>query len=111
MTAAPPVILTIGGSDSGGAHGVQADLRAIAALGAFGTCAITVVTAQDSVAIRGATVVPTEAVVAQVTAVVDDLPVAAVKTGMLGRVDLVEAVAALAAASGTGTVDPRSRRR
>jgi len=98
MTAAPPVVLTIGGSDSGGAHGVQADLRAIAALGAFGTCAITVVTAQDSVAIRGATVVPTEAVVAQITAVVDDLPVAAVKTGMLGRVDLVEAVAALAAA-------------
>ena len=98
MTPTPPVVLTIGGSDSGGAHGVQADLRTFAALGAFGTCAITVVTAQDSTAIRGATVVPTEAVVAQITAVVDDLPVAAVKTGMLGRVDLVEAVAALAAA-------------
>lgn len=98
MTSSPTVVLTIGGSDSGGAHGVQADLRTFAALGVLGTCAITVVTAQDSTAIHSASPVPTDVVLAQIDAVIGDLPVTAVKTGMLGRVELVEAIAALAAA-------------
>jgi hydroxymethylpyrimidine/phosphomethylpyrimidine kinase len=94
----PPVALTIAGSDSGGGAGIQADLRTFAALGVFGTTAITAVTAQNSTGVRRVDTLPPAAVVAQVEAVLDDLPVAAVKTGMLGAAATVEAVADLAVA-------------
>jgi hydroxymethylpyrimidine/phosphomethylpyrimidine kinase len=94
----PPVAMTIAGSDSGGGAGLQADLKAFAALGVFGTCAITAVTAQNSHEVRGVLPVPAQFVVAQVETVLADLPVAAVKTGMLGTVEVVRAVAALAGA-------------
>lgn len=94
----PPVALTIAGSDSGGGAGVQADLRSFAALRVFGTSAITALTAQNTAEVRAAMPVGAEMVVAQVEAVLDDLPVAAVKTGMLAEEDIVEAVTALALA-------------
>jgi hydroxymethylpyrimidine/phosphomethylpyrimidine kinase len=94
----PPVALTIAGSDSGGAAGIQADLKTFAALGVFGTSAITALTAQNTSGVRGVHAVPAEFVVAQVEAVLDDLPVAAVKTGMLATVEIVRAVAKLAGA-------------
>jgi hydroxymethylpyrimidine/phosphomethylpyrimidine kinase len=94
----PPVALTIAGSDSGGGAGVQADLKTFAALGVFGTSAITALTAQNTVGVRGVHVAPAAFVVAQVEAVLDDLPVAAVKTGMLATTEIVAAVAELAAA-------------
>lgn len=93
----PPVVLTIGGSDSSGCYGVQADLRALAARGVHGACALTVVTAQSTTELRNAVAVPVEAIEAQIDMVLADLPVGAVKTGMLGRVEVVAMVARLAA--------------
>ncbi len=93
----PPVALTIAGSDSGGGAGLQADLRTFAALGVFGTTAITAVTAQNTTGVRRVDILPAEAVTAQILAVLDDLPVAAVKTGMLADAATVDAVADLAA--------------
>ncbi|WP_211355194.1 bifunctional hydroxymethylpyrimidine kinase/phosphomethylpyrimidine kinase [Blastococcus colisei] len=96
----PPVALTIAGSDSGGGAGIQADLKTFAALGVYGTSAVTALTAQNTVGVHGVHPVPADFVVAQVEAVLDDLPVAAVKTGMLATVGIVRAVADLAAAGG-----------
>ncbi len=93
----PPVALTIAGSDSGGGAGLQADLRAFAALGVFGTSVVTAVTAQNTTAVTDVHVVPTSTVAAQLSAVLDDLPVAAVKTGMLATAELVGLVADRAA--------------
>ena len=94
----PRVALTIAGSDSGGGAGVQADLKAFAACGVFGASAITALTAQNTTGVRGVHAVPAAFVVEQVEAVLDDLDVAAVKTGMLGTAEVVHAVAGLAAA-------------
>ena len=94
----PPVALTIAGSDSGGGAGIQADLKSFAALGVFGASAITAVTAQNTTAVKRVDVLPIEAVDAQIDAVLADLPVAAVKTGMLATAEIVELVARRAAA-------------
>jgi hydroxymethylpyrimidine/phosphomethylpyrimidine kinase len=94
----PPVALTIAGSDSGGGAGIQADLKAFAANGVFGTTAITALTAQNTVGVTGVHVTPWEFVDAQIDAVLADLPVAAVKTGMLATAQIVELVARRAAA-------------
>lgn len=94
----PPVALTIAGSDSGGGAGIQADLRAFAALGVFGTSVVTAVTAQNTVGVTDVHVIPAATVDAQLAAVLDDLPVAAVKTGMLATAELVALVADRAAA-------------
>lgn len=92
----PSVALTIGGSDSGGCYGVQTDLRTFSAHGVHGTCAITVVTAQNTVGLTAATPVAVELIEAQIEAVLADFAVAAVKTGMLGRVEVIALVARLA---------------
>jgi len=94
----PSVALTIAGSDSAGGAGIQADLKTFAALGVYGTSAITALTAQNTREVRGVVVTPADFVVAQVDAVLDDLDVAAVKTGMLATAEIVGAVAGLAAA-------------
>ena len=94
----PAVALTIAGSDSSGGAGIQADLKTFAALGVYGTCAITALTAQNTCGVAGIHVVPADFVVAQIEAVLDDLPVSAVKTGMLATPAIVSAVADLAAA-------------
>ena len=93
----PPVAMTIAGSDSGGGAGIQADLRTFGALGTFGTSVVTAVTAQSTVGVTDVHVVPTATVEAQLSAVLDDLPVAAVKTGMLATAELVGVVADRAA--------------
>jgi hydroxymethylpyrimidine/phosphomethylpyrimidine kinase len=94
----PRVALTIAGSDSGGGAGIQADLKSFAAHGVHGASAITALTAQNTVGVRGVFPVPADFVVAQIAAVVEDLDVAAVKTGMLATAETVRAVAAWAAA-------------
>ena len=94
----PAVALSIAGSDSSGGAGIQADLKTFAALGVYGTCAVTAVTAQNTRGVSGIHVVPADFVVDQVEAVLDDLAVAAVKTGMLATPAIVAAVAELAAA-------------
>ena len=93
----PPVAMTIAGSDSGGGAGIQADLKTFAALGVFGTSAVTALTAQNTTGVAGVHSVPPEFVVSQITTVLDDLPVAAVKTGMLATAPILRAVASLAA--------------
>ena len=100
MTAAgnPPVALTIAGSDSGAGAGIQTDLKTMSALGVFATTAITAVTAQNTAEVVLVHHVPVEVVEAEITAVLTDLPVAAVKTGMLGTTEVVRAVARRAAA-------------
>lgn len=93
----PPVALTVAGTDSGGAAGTAADLATFAALGVHGACVITAVTAQDTTGVSDIHAVPIATVEAQLGAVFDDLPVAAVKTGMLGSAEAVELVARLCA--------------
>lgn len=93
----PPVALTVAGTDSGGAAGTAADLATFAALGVHGACVITAVTAQDTTGVSDIHPVPLATVEAQLHAVFDDLPVAAVKTGMLGSAEVVELVARLCA--------------
>ncbi|MEU0316932.1 bifunctional hydroxymethylpyrimidine kinase/phosphomethylpyrimidine kinase [Nocardioides sp. NPDC006273] len=89
----PPVALTIAGTDSGGAAGTAADLATFAALGVHGACVITAVTAQDTTGVSDIHPVPHATIEAQLDAVLDDLPIAAIKTGMLGTAAAVEAVA------------------
>ncbi len=89
----PPVALTIAGSDSGGGAGIEMDLKVFAALGVFGACALTALTAQNTVGVLGAWEAPSAVVSAQIGAVLDDLPVAAAKTGMLSSESVVTAVA------------------
>lgn len=93
----PRMALTIAGSDSGGGAGIQADLKTFAAHGVFGTSAITAVTAQHTAAVLQVVPLEVDAVMAQVHAVLGDLPPAAVKTGMLATPEIVRAVADLAA--------------
>ncbi len=94
----PPVALSIAGSDSGGGAGLQADLKTFAAHGVFGTSVVTAVTAQNTAAVLGVERVDPAFVDLQLEAVLDDLAVAAVKTGMLASSATLAAVARWAAA-------------
>ncbi|MFI5762865.1 bifunctional hydroxymethylpyrimidine kinase/phosphomethylpyrimidine kinase [Streptomyces sp. NPDC051563] len=103
----PPLCLTVAGSDSGGGAGLQADLKTMLALGVHGMSVVTAVTAQNSLGVKGVWELPVEAVKGQYRAVVDDIGVQAVKTGMLSSAALVETVAELLAATAApAVVDP-----
>lgn len=105
--AAPPRVLTVAGSDSGGGAGIQADLKTMLALGVHGMSVLTAVTAQNSLGVQGAWELPADAVRAQYRSVVDDIGVQAVKTGMLSSAALVGTVAELLAGTGVPVVvDP-----
>ena len=93
MTTAPPRVLTVAGSDSGGGAGIQADLKTMLAHGVHGMSVLAAVTAQNSVGVQGYWELPVEAVVAQLDSVLGDIGVDAVKTGMLASPQLVHAVA------------------
>src|SRR5580765_765770 len=93
-----PRCLTIAGSDSGGGAGIQADLKAFAAAGCFGTSAIVSLTAQNTVGVLAVHEPPPAFVAAQLEAVFGDIGVDAAKTGMLFSRDLIEAVADFLAA-------------
>ena len=86
--------LTIAGSDSGGGAGIQADLKTFAAHGVYGMTAITAVTAQNTLGVVDWVALSADFVTAQIEAVVEDIGVDAVKTGMLANAAIVEAVAA-----------------
>jgi len=88
----PPVVLTIAGSDPSGGAGIQADLKAFSALGAYGTSVITALTAQNTQGVSGVHVVPTEFVVAQLETLVADIRLDAIKIGMLANADIVGSV-------------------
>jgi hydroxymethylpyrimidine/phosphomethylpyrimidine kinase len=84
--------MTIAGSDSGGGAGIQADLKTFAALGVYGTSAITAITAQNTVGVDDVLELPPAMVAAQIDAVVSDIGADAVKTGMLSNVAIIEVV-------------------
>ncbi|MGI0485403.1 bifunctional hydroxymethylpyrimidine kinase/phosphomethylpyrimidine kinase [Pantanalinema rosaneae CENA516] len=88
-----PVAMTIAGSDSGGGAGIQADLRTFAFHRVHGTCALTCITAQNTLGVSRVDALPPEAVVAQITTVVSDIGVQAAKTGMLLNSAIMAAVA------------------
>ena len=86
-------VLTVAGSDSGGGAGVQADLKTIMALDGYGTCAITALTAQNTLGVLGSIAVPGLFIQKQMEAVFSDLPPQAVKIGMLPNAEAIAAVA------------------
>jgi hydroxymethylpyrimidine/phosphomethylpyrimidine kinase len=85
--------LTIAGSDSGAGAGIQADLKTFAALGVYGTSAITAITAQNTVRVTEILELAPHIVAAQIDAVIDDIGAQAVKTGMLATAPIIETVA------------------
>jgi hydroxymethylpyrimidine/phosphomethylpyrimidine kinase len=87
------IALTIAGSDSGGGAGIQADLKTFHQFGVFGTTVIVALTAQNTVGVRAVEVVPEAMVQAQLIALAEDLPPAALKTGMLAEAAVVRQVA------------------
>ena len=89
----PLRVLTIAGSDSGGAAGLQADLRTFALLGVHSLVAVTAVTVQNSLGVSGFHEIPTDVIAGQIDAVVTDIGVQAAKTGMLASTAIIETVA------------------
>jgi hydroxymethylpyrimidine/phosphomethylpyrimidine kinase len=87
-----PTALSIAGSDSGGGAGIQADLKAFAVCGVHGMTAITAITAQNTVGVSAVETISPTTIVAQVRAVAEDIGVDAIKIGMLGTAQTVDAV-------------------
>lgn len=100
-------VLIIAGSDSGGGAGIQADIKAVTALGGFAMTAVTAITAQNTLGVHGVWPVPLEAIRKQVSVVLSDLGADAIKTGMLGDRQTVIAVSEMLEAAKTrAVVDP-----
>ncbi len=87
-----PTAMTIAGSDSGGGAGIQADLKTFAALGVYGTSALTAITAQNTLGVTAIHEVPTSVIAAQIEAILSDIGADAVKTGMLSSSAIIETV-------------------
>lgn len=95
MTTRPaPKALSIAGSDPSGGAGIQADLKSFSALGAYGMCVVTALTAQSTKGVTGVHAVPADFVAAQLDTLVDDITPDAVKIGMLADAQVTAAVAA-----------------
>jgi hydroxymethylpyrimidine/phosphomethylpyrimidine kinase len=103
-----PVAITIAGSDSGGGAGIQADLKAFARCGVHGTSAVTAITAQSTVGVDAVHNVGPQIIVAQVRSVASDIGIDAVKIGMLGLSETIDAVVEALALTGEApvVVDP-----
>jgi len=84
-------VLTVAGSDSGAGAGIQADLKTFAAMGVYGVSALTAITAQNTVGVTGVHAIPPEFVAKQISALFEDMEIAAVKTGMLANTGIIEA--------------------
>nr|WP_090340713.1 bifunctional hydroxymethylpyrimidine kinase/phosphomethylpyrimidine kinase [Mycolicibacterium malmesburyense]CRL70220.1 phosphomethylpyrimidine kinase [Mycolicibacterium malmesburyense] len=91
--ATPARVLTIAGSDSGGGAGIQADMRTFALLGVHSLVAVTAVTIQNSVGVKGFHEVPLDVIAGQIEAVASDIGVQAAKTGMLASSDIIDTIA------------------
>ncbi len=101
------IALTIAGSDSGGGAGIQADLKAMSALGVYGASVVTAVTAQNTRAVTAVHGIPLDVVSAQIEAVLTDLDVGAIKIGMLASPDIIQTVAdSIAGFKGPVVLDP-----
>ncbi|MEX0317709.1 MAG: bifunctional hydroxymethylpyrimidine kinase/phosphomethylpyrimidine kinase [Ruegeria sp.] len=102
-----PIALTIAGSDSGGGAGIQADLKAMSALGVYGASVITAVTAQNTQAVTAVHGIPLDVIAAQIDAVLSDLDVGAIKIGMLATPEIIQTVAdGIAGFGGPVVLDP-----
>jgi hydroxymethylpyrimidine/phosphomethylpyrimidine kinase len=100
-------VLILAGSDSGGGAGIQADIKAVTMMGGHAATAITAITVQNTLGVHGVHPLPLDLIAAQAKAVLDDIGTDAVKTGMLGSVEVVETVAALLDRAGApAVVDP-----
>jgi len=86
-------VLIVAGSDSGGGAGIQADIKAVTALGGFAMTAITALTAQNTQGVHSVFAVDTDFVAQQMRVVLDDLGADTIKTGMLHSVEVIETVA------------------
>src|SRR3990170_2634072 len=101
--ASPPkprmtsIALTIAGSDPSGGAGIQADLKTFHQFGVYGTSVLTLLTVQNTVRVSAVKPLPASLVLAQLKAVLEDLPPQAAKTGALGSREIVELVAQQAA--------------
>ncbi len=101
----PLRVMTIAGSDSGGGAGIQADLRTFALLGMHGLVAVTAVTVQNSLGVKGFHEIPLDVIAGQIEAVAGDIGLQAAKTGMLASSDIIDTVAETWVAQGlAGTV-------
>ena len=101
LAAPPPAlprVVSIAGTDPTGGAGTAADLKSITAAGGYGMAVVTAVVAQNTRGVRDIHVPPAEVLAAQLTAVSDDVELEAVKTGMLGTVEVIDTVAAWVAA-------------
>lgn len=87
-----PRILIVAGSDSSGGAGVQADIKTVTMLGGYAASAVTAVTVQNTLGVGAVHPISAEIVAAQMRSVIDDIGVDAVKLGMLGSVEIIEAV-------------------
>ncbi|PXY32630.1 bifunctional hydroxymethylpyrimidine kinase/phosphomethylpyrimidine kinase [Prauserella muralis] len=100
--AAPPAALTIAGSDSGGAAGLQADLKTFLTCGVHGLVAVTAVTVQNTLGVHDRTDIPARIVAGQIEAVAADMGLQAAKTGMLASAEIIRAVARACDTAGIG---------
>jgi hydroxymethylpyrimidine/phosphomethylpyrimidine kinase len=91
--AVPPIALTIAGSDSGGGAGIQADIKAMQANGAFAASVITAITAQNTTSVASVFELPVSVIADQIDAVMSDMTVRTVKAGMLSSSDIISTVA------------------
>ncbi|MHB8453358.1 MAG: bifunctional hydroxymethylpyrimidine kinase/phosphomethylpyrimidine kinase [Acidiferrobacterales bacterium] len=96
MTTQPlPIVLVFAGNDPTGGAGIQADIQTLASLGCHPAPVITAITVQDTVGVKQFTSIEAGLVIAQARAVLEDMPVAAFKTGMLGSVANITAIAGI----------------
>ena len=89
----PLRVMTIAGSDSGGGAGMQADMRTFAMLGLHGCVAVTAVTVQNSMGVKGFHEIPLDIIAGQIGVVVSDIGIQAAKTGMLASTEIITTVA------------------
>lgn len=92
MTNKQPIVMVFGGTDPTGGAGISADIAALSSLGCHCSPVVTAVTAQDSTEVKEFAAVPTDVVIAQARAILEDMPVAAIKTGMLVDTEIISAV-------------------
>jgi len=86
-------VLIVAGSDSGGGAGIQADIKAVTAMGAFAATAITALTAQNTLGVHAVHPVPLDFIARQIVVVMDDIGADVIKTGMLGTAEVIGVIA------------------
>jgi hydroxymethylpyrimidine/phosphomethylpyrimidine kinase len=89
---APPRVLIVAGSDSGGGAGIQADIKTVTMLGGFAASAVTALTAQNTLGVQGVMAVPADFVLQQIESVLTDIGADAIKIGMIGSAEIAHAL-------------------